>query len=285
MELPRSVLAGLIGAGIQKSRTPRMHELEGSRQGLRYIYRLVDLETFGGGPELLGELLANAERLGFDGFNITHPCKQAVIPHLTELSEEVRDIGACNTVVLRDGKRIGHNTDWWGYEYGFRQQLADVPLDRVLQIGAGGAGSAVAYALMKMGAGRLTIADLNAERAKGLAEHLNGVFGGSRVGWTTDAVSAAPDVQGVVQATFIGQVGHEGTPIPKEALKPEHWVSEIIYFPIETELLAHARAIGCRTADATGMAVGQAIRAIELIAGVNPDREAMTRDFFAMGKN
>jgi shikimate dehydrogenase len=283
MSLPRSVLVGLIGSGIQKSRTPMMHEREGARQGLRYIYKLVDLDTFDGGPELLGELLANAERLGFDGFNITHPCKQAVIPHLHELSDDARAIGAVNTVVLKGGRRIGHNTDWWGFDYGLSQQLADAPLERVLQIGAGGAGSAVAYALMKRGVQRLTIADLNIERAQKLADQLNGLFGSVRVSATTDATAAAADVEGIVQATFIGQVGHPGTPIPTSALRPDHWVAEIIYFPVETELLAHARSIGCRTADATGLAVGQAVRAIELIAGIKPDVEAMTRDFFSVG--
>ena len=284
MDLSRSVLVGLIGGGIQKSRTPMMHMREGTRQGLRYIYNLIDLDQMGAGPELLPELLTNAVRLGYDGFNITHPCKQAIIPFLDELADDARDIGAVNTVVIRDGRTTGHNTDWWGYDYGFRQQLPNAPLERVLQVGAGGAGSAVAYALLKMGVGRLTIADLKVERAQGLADHLNGLFGAGRVEATTDAAGAAPGVQGVVQATFIGQVGYEGVPIPKAALRPDHWFSEIIYFPLETELLAHARAIGCRTADATGMAVGQAIRAIELIAGIKPDVEAMTRDFFAMGK-
>lgn len=282
MSLSRSVLVGLIGSGIQKSRTPMMHEREGARQGLRYVYKVVDLETFGGGPEMLGELLANAERLGFDGVNITHPCKQAVIPHLHELSEDARAIGAVNTVVLKGGRRIGHNTDWWGFDYGLRQQLPDAPLDRVLQVGAGGAGSAVAYALMRRGVQQLTIADLNLGRAQGLADQLNGLFGAGRVDATTDAAGAAASVQGIVQATFIGQVGYPGSPIPLSAVRPDHWVAEIIYFPIETELLAYAKAIGCRTADATGMAVGQAVRAIELIAGIEPDVEAMTRDFFSV---
>src|SRR5690606_14756927 len=116
--------------------------------------------------------------------------------------------------------RIGHNTDWWGFDYGFRQQLPDAPLERVLQVGAGGAGAAVAYALMRMGVGKLIIADLKLEKAQDLAAHLNGLFGAGRVEAITDGASAAADVQGVVQATFIGQVGYEGTPIPKSALRP-----------------------------------------------------------------
>src|SRR5580765_347264 len=103
-------LVGLVGAGIQASRSPRMHEAEGRRQGLNYAYRLLDLHSLGLGVADLPEVLAGAERYGFDGLNITHPCKQAVIPLLDELSDDAREIGAVNTVVLQGGRRIGHNS-------------------------------------------------------------------------------------------------------------------------------------------------------------------------------
>lgn len=283
MDLPQSVLIGLIGSGIAKSRTPLMHEHEGARRGLRYIYKLVDLDVFGGGPDHLAELLTNAERLGYDGFNITHPCKQAVIAHLDGLSDDAAEIGAVNTVVLRDGRRIGHNTDWYGFRRGFKEQLPGAPLERVVQLGAGGGGSATAYALLKMGVGRLTLCDQHGVRARALAAHLCGLFGDGRAVASPDPLQAVAEAQGVVQATFVGMASHPGTPIPKAALRPEHWFAEIVYFPLETELLAHARAIGCRTADGTGMALYQAVRAFELFSGVTPDAEAMRRDFFALG--
>src|SRR4051812_47579417 len=114
-ETQSSYLIGLIGNGIQASRSPAMHMLEGSRQGLRYVYKLIDLEKLGLGVEDLSGLLTTAERLGFDGLNITHPCKQAVVPLLTDLSPEARAICAVNTVVLRNGKRSGYNTDSSGF--------------------------------------------------------------------------------------------------------------------------------------------------------------------------
>ncbi len=143
-----ALLVGLIGAGIGASLTPALHERECAEQGLRSIYRLLDLERLGLNAGALPELLKAAEWMGFAGLNITHPCKQAVIPLLHELSEDARALGAVNTVVLRDGKRIGHNTDWWGFAEGFRRGLPDAKRDRVVQIGAGGAGSAVAHALL-----------------------------------------------------------------------------------------------------------------------------------------
>ena len=123
---PTSRLAGLIGYGIQGSLTPAMHEQEGAAQGLRYVYRRIDLQALGLGAESLPELMTAAERTGFDGLNITFPCKQAVIPLLHELSEDAAALGAVNTVVLRDGRRIGHNTDASGFAEGFRRGLPDV---------------------------------------------------------------------------------------------------------------------------------------------------------------
>ncbi|KTT47306.1 shikimate dehydrogenase, partial [Pseudomonas oryzihabitans] len=144
MTAPKSVLAGLIGAGIQASLTPAMHEREGDAQGLRYLYRLIDLDVLGLSADALPELLRAAQRTGFTGLNITFPCKQAIIPLLDDLSPEARGIGAVNTVVLADGRTVGHNTDCLGFAEGFRRGLPDVAKRLVVQLGAGGAGSAVA---------------------------------------------------------------------------------------------------------------------------------------------
>ena len=143
----RRFLLGLIGAGIQGSRTPAMHEHEGDEQGLRVLYQKLDLEPLGLTANALPDLLLAAERMGFAGLNITYPCKQAVIPLLHELSDDARALQAVNTVVLRDGRRVGHNTDWWGFAENFRRGLPDAKRDRVVQVGAGGAGSAVACPL------------------------------------------------------------------------------------------------------------------------------------------
>ena len=147
----RAFLVGLIGAGIQASLTPALHEHEGAAQGLRYMYRLIDLTALGLGGEALAELVTAAQRTGFAGLNITHPCKQSVIPLLDDLSEDARALGAVNTVVLKDGKRVGHNTDWFGFAENFRRGLPDAPRDHVVQLAAGGAGSAVAHAALTCG--------------------------------------------------------------------------------------------------------------------------------------
>ena len=119
----RSILVGLIGAGIQSSLSPAMHEREGAAQGMRYAYRLIDLDVLGLTAAALPDLVTAAERQGFAGLNITFPCKQAVIEWLDELSPDARAIGAVNTVLLGDGKRIGHNTDCSGFAESFSRGM------------------------------------------------------------------------------------------------------------------------------------------------------------------
>jgi shikimate dehydrogenase len=273
------VLAGLIGQGIQGSLTPAMHEREGAQQGLRYIYRLIDLEKLGIGVEALPELLTAAERMGFNGLNITHPCKQAVIPLLTDLSDDARALGAVNTVVLRDGKRIGHNTDWSGFAEPFRRKMADVKRDQVVQLGAGGAAAAVAHAILTLGAGKLTIFDIDAARAEGLAESLSERFGAGRAVAGTDLPGTVRQADGLINTTPVGMNAHPGTPLPPDLLRPDLWVAEIIYFPLETELLKRARALGARTIDGGGMAVFQAAGAFRLFTGIEPDSDRMLAHF------
>lgn len=277
-----AVLAGLIGAGIQASRTPALHEHEGDAQGLRYLYRLIDLDQLKLDSSALPDLLMAAERMNFTGLNITFPCKQSIIPLLDELSPEARGIGAVNTVVLKDGKRIGHNTDCLGFAEGFRRGLQGVALERVVQMGAGGAGAAVAHALLSEGVQRLTIFDVEISRAQSLADNLNQHFGAGRAVAGHDLPNTLAQADGLVNTTPMGMKKLPGMPVPVELLRPQLWVAEIVYFPLETELLRNARALGCRTLDGGNMAVFQAVKAFELFSGVVPDAQRMLAHFQSM---
>jgi shikimate dehydrogenase len=285
--LQRAFLVGLIGSGIQASRTPSMHEKEGAAQGLRYVYKLIDLETLGLGADALAELITAAERMGFAGLNITHPCKQSVIPLLNDLSDDARALGAVNTVVLKDGKRVGHNTDWFGFAENFKRGLPDVQRDHVVQLGAGGAGSAVAHAALTCGIKKLTIIDVAADRAKAVAQGLAKRFDPDRVSVAapTDLPAVIATADGLINTTPIGMAKYPGLPLPATLLRPDLWVAEIIYFPMETELLRTARALGCRTLDGGGMAVFQAVEAFRLFTGIQPDAERMLQHFAAMSAN
>lgn len=276
------VLAGLIGAGIQASRTPALHEHEGDAQGLRYLYRLIDLDQLKLDSSALPDLLMAAERMNFTGLNITFPCKQTIIPLLDELSSEARGIGAVNTVVLKDGKRIGHNTDCLGFAEGFRRGLQDVALERVVQMGAGGAGAAVAHALLSEGVQLLSIFDVDQSRAQSLANNLNQHFGFGRAVAGHDLPGTLGQADGLVNTTPVGMKKLPGMPVPVELLRAQLWVAEIVYFPLETELLRNARALGCRTLDGGNMAVFQAVKAFELFSGVVPDAQRMLAHFQSM---
>ncbi|MCO8311245.1 shikimate dehydrogenase [Pseudomonas mandelii] len=276
------VLAGLIGAGIQASRTPALHEHEGDAQGLRYLYRLIDLDQLKLDSSALPDLLMAAERMNFTGLNITFPCKQSIIPLLDELSPEARGIGAVNTVVLKDGKRIGHNTDCLGFAEGFRRGLQGVALERVVQMGAGGAGAAVAHALLSEGVQLLSIFDVDQSRAQSLANNLNQHFGFGRAVAGHDLPDTLGKADGLVNTTPMGMKKLPGTPVPVELLRAQLWVAEIVYFPLETELLRNARALGCRTLDGGNMAVFQAVKAFELFSGVAPDAQRMLAHFQSM---
>jgi shikimate dehydrogenase len=279
--LPETVLVGLVGRGIGQSRSPRMHEAEGAHFGLRYVYRLLDTDLMGEPRPGFEDVLRAAEIAGFAGVNVTYPYKREAIPFLDELSETARTVGAVNTIVLRDGKRFGHNTDCWGFRESFRRGMEGAARDRVLLLGAGGAGGAVANALLDERVGRLLIADTDREAAAELCQRLAARAGADRVEPVTDVAAVLETVDGVVNATPVGMAHMPGSPVPLELLTNRLWVADIVYFPIETELLRAARERGCRCLPGAGMAVFQAVRAFELFTGLKPDHHRMKATFDA----
>jgi len=271
----KKVLLGLLGAGIQASSSPSLYEREAAAQGIHCFYQLIDLKAQKLGIDAIPELLTAAERMGFAGLNITHPCKQVVLPLLTDISQEAQEIGAINGIVFRDGKRIGFNTDWIGFFNSFKHGLPKVRLKRVVQIGAGGAGAATAYALLKLGAEHISLIDKDAAKCDSLAADLNSMVGGKRVSRASGLEVELQHSDGILNASPVGMYGFPGTAVPTEFLSSHQWVADIVYFPRETELLRLARAAGCRTLDGTGMVVHQAIAAYERFFGVPPDVDRM----------
>jgi len=274
------VLCGLIGSGIQRSLTPGMQEEEARHHGLRLHYQLIDLDRTGSGVDDLPALLKAARTMGFAGLNITYPCKQAVLPLLDALSDEAAAMGAVNTVVLRDGRLTGHNTDGSGWAWGFRRALPDADLSRVVLLGAGGAGAAIAHAVLRvLHARQLVINDRDVDKAGELAATLNKRYGSGRAVAEADQATALQGATGLIHATPTGMDKLPGLPLPESLLRPDLWVSEIVYFPIETELLKSARRLGCRTVDGGHMAVGQAVGAFRLFTGREPDPVRMDAHF------
>jgi shikimate dehydrogenase len=274
-------LVGLVGQGVGPSLTPALHMAEGRANGLDYVYRTVDLNDLGLAPERIGDILTWARTLGFNALNVTHPCKQSVIPHLDALDDEAAALGAVNTVVFQGRRSVGYNTDAPGFRTGFAEGLPGAATRSVVLVGAGGAGAAVGHALLDLGTEHLIIVDLDVDRATALAGDLSVRHREARVDASAfDKLSVlVPLADGVVHCTPTGMADHPGMPFDATLLRPDLWVADIVYRPLNTALLAAARAAGCRTLDGGHMAVHQASIAFELITGITPDADRMSRHF------
>ncbi|MDO5749650.1 MAG: shikimate dehydrogenase [Rothia sp. (in: high G+C Gram-positive bacteria)] len=294
-----SFLVGLIGDGITTSLTPPMHEAEASELGLRYLYRPIDLDALNLDAASLPALLDAAQLLGYNAFNITHPCKQSVMEYVDELSEDARALGAVNCVLLHeDGTRYGDNTDFSGFMRALSWGLPEVAdstraLSVTVQLGAGGAGSATAYALLKKGeelglgtsearAQQLYIFDPDAAKSAELIERLRARFPQAQID-SLESVeqlgAALKTAHGLVNATPIGMHVHPGIPLNPALLHSGLWVADVIYLPQETELIRAARAAGCAVLPGGFMAVGQAVDAFELFTGSAANAERMKAHF------
>ncbi len=269
----RSVKVGLIGAGIQLSKTPALHRREGEAQGIDYSYVLFDLEIGGS----LTSFLDAAEAQGFAGVNITYPCKQAVVPYLHQLSTEAQAIGAVNTVVFKDGKRIGYNTDCSGFAENFLRGMQGVARSRVILLGAGGAGVAVAVALRRLGVQQLLVHDPHAGALSALLERLNAETPFAVA--LPELATQTGEIDGIVNASPIGMHGHPGLPLAESHIHPPAWIADVVYVPLQTELLTLAEARGCRTLSGGGMAVFQAVDAFQHFTGLRADAARMLAHF------
>lgn len=273
---PDTHLLGLVGDNINASLTPPMHEMTGAHLGISVAYRPIDLTLLDVGPGDLADILAWARRLGFTGLNITAPCKQQVLGLLDRLSDRATALQAVNTVVFEGDEMVGYNTDWCGFAHSFRRNLPDAPAREVVVVGAGGAGSAVAYGMLDHGADLVTIIELDAARQATLVDRMGELFGADRVRGGRDLAAALATADGLINATTFGMVGHQrGSCVPKELLRPDLWVADCVYLPVRTQLLMDAEAAGCRTLHGGGMAAEQAAEAFRLFTGVEPDVEFM----------
>jgi len=283
----QSILVGLIGSGISSSLSPALHEREGRLQGMSYIYRLIDLDELGLGVLDLPDLVLAGERMGFTGLNITHPCKQSVVALLDEFSQAAEDFGSVNTVVFRDGKRIGHNTDAWGFAKSFEEDIAGrCRYERPLLIGVGGAGRAVAHTMLANYPCRLDIFDVDGKRAAKIARQLCERYGEGRANAVVSVEEAIGHCDGIINATPVGMESHPGCPLDPDLLHPGLWVADIVYFPLETALVKAATERGCVVMKGGGMAVYQAARAFERFTGRTPDVMRMKAHFeYLIGLN
>jgi shikimate dehydrogenase len=274
------MLLGLIGANIQGSMSPALFADAFASADIDGYYHLIDADTLPG--RRLPELFQSIKALGFAGANITYPFKQEIIALLDAVDSEAAQVGAVNTVAIApDGRTKGYNFDRRGWRNSFAASLgADAAKDAtVVQIGAGGAGRAVAYALMDLDVATLILHDLDAARADALKSEISAHYGRSRCRLANDLEDDIARADGVVNATQVGMKGFPGNPIPIAALKTQHWTADVIYTPMQTAFLKAAAVKGARVLNGAGMCVYQAAEAFRLFTGIAPDVTRLHRVF------
>jgi shikimate dehydrogenase len=278
--MTKRMLVGLLGANIQGSMSPALFAQGFAQAGIDGYYHLLDADVLD--ERRLPALFAAIKTAGFIGANVTYPFKQEIMPLLDGIDPSAAEVGAVNTVVIApDGRATGYNFDRAGWRNSFAAQIgADAAKGAtVVQIGAGGAGRAVAFALMDLGVAELVLHDLDRPRAQALQADLARHCGAGRCRIATDLPRDIAAAAGVVNATQVGMRGFAGNPVPVDALTARHWAADVIYTPLQTEFLKAAAAKGARTMNGSGMCVHQAVEAFRQLTGFAPDLERLRRAF------
>jgi len=278
----RRVLVGLIGANIMKSLSPALHADAFAAAGIDGYYHLMDVERLPG--RRLAQLLDATKAAGFAGTNVTFPFKQDVLTLLDAVDREALQIGAVNTITITpDGRTTGYNTDRRGFRRSFEEGLGRARAEgsTVVIVGSGGAGRAVAFALMDLGVATVVLHDREAARAATLLADLASHYGASCCRLAGDLERDIAAADGVVNATPVGMHGFPGNPVPVSALHAGHWAADVIYTPIETVFIKAASSKGARVLTGGGMCVHQAAEAFRLFVGIEPDVARMHRRFAA----
>jgi len=277
----KRALLGLIGTRIDRSISPAMHEAAGRALGIDVRYHLIDAQVVGFGPDALPQLLKGVELAGFTGVNVTFPFKESILRWLDRLEGASATVGAVNTIVVRDRRRIGYNTDYTGFIAGWRRALGNRRPEAAALIGAGGAGRAIAHALAALGADELRIADLDSARAQSLADALRTHHPALHVIVAPDAADACEGATGVVNATPIGMHAFPGVPVGASSLEGIAWAMDAVYTPLETAFVVAARRAGAAVMTGQELAIGQAVDAFSLFFGREAPQDVMRDAFLA----
>jgi shikimate dehydrogenase len=256
------IKAGVIGHPIGHSKSPLIHNYWIKKYGLSGSYEAIDIA-----PEDLADGLKRLVDKGYSGFNFTIPHKELVVALCDEVDAHAQAIGAVNTVAVRDGKLLGMNTDGFGFIQNINAHgpAFDYGAGPAVVLGAGGAARAVIEGLLHAGAGEIILTNRTRSKAEALADDARITV----VDW--DARSDVLDGAGMlVNTTALGMAGQLALEIDVSALPQEALVTDIVYAPLDTNLLQNARAYGCVTVSGIGMLLHQARPAFEAWFGVLP---------------
>jgi shikimate dehydrogenase len=268
----KASLVGLIGQPVTHSLSPAIHEYWMAQHGIDGTYI-----PFRHAPGAMPELLRALRTLDLRGFNITVPYKSEMLAHLDSIDPEAKAVGAVNTVVVEKGRWHGLNTDGSGYLRHLQASTSKAQLQSCIQeslvLGGGGAARSIVAALMRGGAQHLTVCNRSYEKACALISHLQPLARGTRLSalpWERRQ-EAVPKAGLLVNTTSLGMEGHAPLELSLDAMPAGGIVSDIVYAPLETPLLAKARARGLTPVEGLGMLLGQAAEAFHAWFGVMPE--------------
>ena len=265
----RTRVVGIIGDPVAHSRSPVMHNAAFAALGLDWVY-----VPFPIAPERLRQGVRGLEAAGVAGFNVTIPHKQAILPLLDEITPEAEVIGAVNTVVMKDGRKVGHNTDGIGFSRALHEAHRFVPgRSRALILGAGGSARAVCDQLAREGLPALYLSNRTREKAEQLAAHIRAHHPGCDtkvLDWTPlDHRAAINWAELIVNTTSVGLHPGDPSPLDTNGISPGHIVVDLVYGP-ETALMARCRELRARCLDGLGMLLHQGAAAFALWTGEEP---------------
>lgn len=259
------VKLGLIGDHIDRSRSPELHRLGGRIVGLDVTYDRLIPRDMGLDFDAVFDRCAAS---GYRGINVTYPYKERAAARVTVEDPAVRAIGAVNTVVFEPGGPKGFNTDFTGFQAGFRQAFGEAATPgAVTMVGAGGVGKAIAYGLFRLGVTRLTLVERDLQKARTLGEGLRRLRPEVQVEIASGIHVACDGADGIVNCTPVGMSGHEGTPVPREALEGARWAFDAVYTPVHTRFLRDARAMGLQVMSGYELFFYQGLHAFEIFCG------------------
>ena len=264
-------VAAVIGHPVNHSRSPRMHNFWLAHFGLEGYYIPLDID-----PKKFEKSIRNLPELGLVGANITIPYKQKVLKIADKISDRAALVGAANTLTfLPNGGIYADNTDGYGFLQNIKSKYKDWSAREGISVvfGAGGASRAILAALIEDGASDIILAN----RTRSRADQLRSDFGAKiKVVEWMKVQNYLSEASTIINTTSLGMVGKTDLPIPLNALKKNTLVTDIVYTPIETHLLATAAKMGCRTVDGLGMLIHQAIPGFERWFGIKPgDSQAL----------
>jgi shikimate dehydrogenase len=278
--MPETMKLGLLGNNIGRSRAKNLHELLGEIYGIDVTYQPMDLANLPGQVSILAELERCRDE-GFRGVNVTHPYKRAAFDEVKTMPSFPAGLTSVNTVLFTDEGMVADNTDYSGCCRAFRHHFGpNFKPGRVLMLGTGGVGVAIAYALREMGADELAVADTNSALASMLISQLKDGPLPVRLA-QADLLAEMKNAQGLINATPVGMFQYPGCAFPKDGLLAQSWAFDAVYTPENTEFLGSCRNRGIATLSGFALFLFQGLDAFERFSGIMPEAGEVEKVFLA----